>query len=100
LGGTLLPNTALAQEDRHGALRWLDDRGSCPTLPHGTTTTAGCPAVATVAALTEPFAMPDHDSEGRGSTSFPVSIRVAKAIVVAGSQELDERVAKSRRILV
>jgi hypothetical protein len=46
--------------------------------------------------------MPDHHSEGRGSTFFPVSIRVTMAGVMVGSQELDEdeRVAKRRPILV
>jgi hypothetical protein len=53
-----------------------------------------------VAALTGPFAMPDHHSDGRGSTFLPVAIRVAMAGVMGGSQELDERVAKRRRILV
>jgi hypothetical protein len=53
-----------------------------------------------VAALNEPFAMPDHHSDGRGSTFFLVSIRVAMAGVMVGSQGLDERVAKSRQILV
>jgi hypothetical protein len=53
-----------------------------------------------VAALNEPFAMPDHHSEGRGSTFFPVSIRVDMVGMMVGSQDLDERVAKSRQILV
>jgi hypothetical protein len=44
--------------------------------------------------------MPDHHSERRGSTLFPVSIRVALAGVIGGSQELDERIAKGRQILV
>jgi hypothetical protein len=61
---------------------------------------AGCPAAAAVAAWNEPFAMPDHHSEGRGSTFFPVSIRVALAGVMVGLQDLDERVAKNRQILV
>jgi hypothetical protein len=82
------------------ALRWRDDRGICPTLPDGTSMAAGCPAAVAVAALTEPFAMPHHHSERRGSASFRILIRVAMAGVMAGSQELDERVAKSRQILV
>ena len=53
-----------------------------------------------MAALNEPFAMPDYHSEGRGSIFFPVSIRVALAGVMVGSQDLDGRVAKNRRILV
>jgi hypothetical protein len=61
---------------------------------------AGCPAAVTVAALTGPFAMPHHHSKRRGSTCFIVSIRVAMAGVMVGSQDLDERVAKSRQILV
>jgi hypothetical protein len=48
----------------------------------------------------EPFAMPDHPSEGRGSTFFPISIRVAMVGVMVGLQDLDERVAKNRQILV
>ena len=53
-----------------------------------------------VAALTGPFAMPYHHSERRGSTFFFVSIRVAMAGVMVGLQDLDERVAKNRQILV
>jgi hypothetical protein len=41
-----------------------------------------------------------HHSERRGSTSFLVSIRVAMVGMMVGSQGLDERVAKSRQILV
>jgi hypothetical protein len=44
--------------------------------------------------------MPYRHSESRGSTFFPASIRVAVAGVIGGSQELDERVAKSHQILV
>jgi hypothetical protein len=44
--------------------------------------------------------MPYSHGEGRGSTSFPVSFRVVMAGAMIGSQELDERVAKSRQILV
>ena len=99
-GVTLRPHTAPAKEDRHVALRRLDDGGFCPTLPDGRSTAAGCPAAAAVAALNQPFAMPDHHSERRGSSSFLVSIRVGMAGVMAGLQGLDERVAKNRRILV
>ena len=53
-----------------------------------------------MAALNEPFAMPDYHSEGRGSTFIPVSIRVAVAGAMVGLQGLDERVAKNRQILV
>jgi hypothetical protein len=53
-----------------------------------------------VAALNQPFAMPDHHSERRGSTFFRVSIRVGMAGVMVGLQGLDERVAKDRRFLV
>ena len=53
-----------------------------------------------VAALTGPSAMPDHHSEGRGSTCFLISIRVAMVGVIVGLQRLDEMVAKSRQILV
>ena len=53
-----------------------------------------------VAALNKPFAMPDHYSEGRGSTFFPVSIRIGMAGMMVGLQRLDERVAKNRQILV
>src|SRR5262249_23312460 len=66
----------------------------------GTSTAAGCPAAVAVAALIESFAMPYHDSERRGSTFLPVSIRVAIAGVMVGSQGLDERVMKSRQIMV
>ena len=79
---------------------WLDDRGSCPTRPEGTSPAAGCPAAAAVAALAGPFAMPSRHSERRASTSSPVSIRVAMAGVRGGSQELDERVATGRRLRV
>jgi hypothetical protein len=44
--------------------------------------------------------MPDHHSEGRGSTCFLVSIRVAMVGVIVGLQRLDEMVAKNRQILV
>jgi hypothetical protein len=44
--------------------------------------------------------MPGHHGERRGSTSFLVSFRVTMADVMVGSQDLDERGAKSRRILV
>jgi hypothetical protein len=44
--------------------------------------------------------MPDHRSEDRGSTCFLVSISVAMVGVIVGSQLLEERVAKSRQILV
>ena len=97
---TLLPQTALAKEDRQEALRWRDDCGSCPALPDGTSTAAGCPAAVAVVALTGPSAMPDHHSEGRGSTCFLVSIRVAMDGVIVGLQRLDEMVSKSRQILV
>jgi hypothetical protein len=53
-----------------------------------------------VAAVIGPFAMPDHHREGRGSTCFLVSIRVAMVGVIVGLQRLDERVSKSRQILV
>jgi hypothetical protein len=53
-----------------------------------------------VAALNEPFAKPDYHSEGRGSTFFLVSFSVAMAGVMVGLQDLDERVAKNRQILV
>jgi hypothetical protein len=53
-----------------------------------------------VVGLNERFAVPDHHSEQRGSTSFPVSIRVGMAGVMVGLQGLDERVAKNRQILV
>jgi hypothetical protein len=53
-----------------------------------------------VAAWNEPFAMPDHHSERRGSTFFPVSFCAAPADVMVGLQDLDERVAKNRQILV
>src|SRR5262249_22980140 len=86
----LLPHPPHAQEERHGALRWRDARGSCPSLPDGTSPAAGCPAAAAVAAWNDPVAMPDRHSEGRGSTFFPVSIRVALAGVMGGSQELDK----------
>ena len=96
----LLPHTAVAKEDRHGARSRLDDRGSCSALPDATSTAAGYPAVVAVVALVEPFAMPDHHSERRGSTFFPVSIRVDMAGVMVGLQDLDESVAKNRQILV
>ena len=54
----------------------------------------------TVAALTGPFAMLYRPSKRRGSTCFLVSFGVAMAGVMAGSQELDEGVAKSRQIHV
>jgi hypothetical protein len=44
--------------------------------------------------------MPDHHSEGRGSTCFLVSIGVAMVGVIVGLQRLDEMVAKSRQIPV
>jgi hypothetical protein len=53
-----------------------------------------------VAALSGRFAMPYHHREGRGSTFFLVSIRIAPAGVMVGLQGLDERVAKNRQILV
>ena len=53
-----------------------------------------------VATLTGPSAMPDYHSEGRGSTCFLVSMSVAMVGVIVGLQRLDERVAKSRQILV
>jgi hypothetical protein len=44
--------------------------------------------------------MLDRYSECRGSNLFLVPIRIAMTNVLVGSQDLDERVAKSRRILV
>jgi hypothetical protein len=52
-----------------------------------------------MAALNQPFTMPGHLSERRGSTFFSVSIRVGMAGVMVGLQDLDERVAKNRPIL-
>ena len=66
------------------ALRRLDDRGSCPTRPDETCNATGSMAAAAVAALTGRFAMPCHHSEGRGSTFFRVSIRVAMPGVMVG----------------
>ena len=98
--GHASPHTAVAKEDRLGARRWLDDRGSCPTLRDETSTSASCPAAAATAALAGPFVIPYHPSEGQGSTFFPISIRVAIAGVMGGSQDPDARVARSRQILV
>jgi hypothetical protein len=66
----------------------------------GKNTAAGCPAAAAVAAPSGRFAMPYHRSEGRGSTFFLVSIRIALVGLMVGLQGLDERVAKNRQILV
>jgi len=44
--------------------------------------------------------MPDHQSEGRGSTFFLVSILIAMVGMMVGLQDLDLRVAKNRQILV
>jgi hypothetical protein len=44
--------------------------------------------------------MPHHHSERRRSTFHSVSIRVAMAGVIVGLQDLDERVAKNRQIMV
>src|SRR5262245_49971072 len=60
----------------------------------------GYPAAAAVTAWSEPFGMPYHQTDCRGSTFFLVSICVAMAGVLVGQQELDARAAKGRLILV